>query len=552
MTRSGGGGWLWLLILAIGAFQVATMREGFDWFHDSVGYVTHAENLAAGRDYAESGYIPNPYRYIAPKAYPPGYPLLLAPVVKVFGTDTRILRLETVVVLLGILVALGYAVRDQLPPVYTAVLLAAVGLHPLIWENMQRLLSDLPFLLFVVLSLGTYEGARRASRLRSRILLGVLAGGLAYYAVITRSLGVLILPAVLAHDLLGHRFRRVSAPALALTVTLALLAFGGDRTPFARSLGEAGQMTEVPPNPRTAILETPEVAAPESTAPPPASTVPSDSTASPTLVTPSEPVLLPHYRHSHTRLMLSNVLGSVNLIPKRTARNLIQYSRWGAEFWGNGRAPWVAKAMFLVAAAVAAVGFVHRLRVSRRAYDVFAVVYFLALLPWSFAERRYLFPLLPFAWLAFLTGVRLLAEGRRIPRRWVVTATAAVIGITYASRYSSTDMGPIDDVFSGPDAEALYAFLDRETAPDDVFVGEYPRQLAYFTGHPVTAPHYDLDPRAWWPHVRWLHAHWVIVGPAGWQGVPALAEFAETSAGFREVFDRGPFRVYRLEPPPGR
>jgi hypothetical protein len=525
------GSWLWIVLFAVGAFHLATMRDGFDWFHDSVGYVNHAENLAAGRDYAESGYIPNPYRYIAPKAYPPGYPFLLAPVVAAFGTDTRILRMETVVVLLAILLALGRTLRDQLPAGYLALLLAAVGVHPLIWENMQRLLSDVPFLLFVVLSLGTFGRARAATTARAKVLLGVLAGALVYYAVITRALGAVLLPAILLHDLMGFRFRRISPAAVAMIVTVGVLAFAGSRTPFARSLAEAGRMSDLPPNPYLAMQDAPQR--------PPDPAAPGETRR-------------PEYRHSHTRLMLSNVLRHVELVPKRAARNVLQYARWGAELWDNGRAPVVGKAMFLLAAAVAAVGFVHRVRRRRRAYDVFAVLYFLALLPWSFAERRYLFPLLPFAWLALLTGVRVLVEGRGAARRWVVAGTAAVIALTYASKYAALDLGPIEDEYSGPDAAALYAFLDEETAPDDVFVGEYPRQLAYFTGHRVSAPHRDLDPRPWWPHIEWLGARYAIVGPEGWPGVAALAEFAETADGFHEVFHRGRFRVYRMDPPAAR
>jgi hypothetical protein len=281
-------------------------------------------------------------------------------------------------------------------------------------------------------------------------------------------------------------------------------------------------MVDIPPNPYQALQPAPE----------------------------AEAASLPKYRHSHLSLMLGNVLRNGSRIPHRAARNVVQYCRWGAEFWDNGPAPVAGKALFLVAAGIGALGFLHRLRHGRRAGDVFFVVYFLALLPWSFAERRYLFPLVPFAWLFLLTGIRVLAGKWAAGARWPVVVTALAVGGTYAAKFGSLDRGPIDDVYSNADAAALYEFLDATTEPDDVFVAEYPRQFAYFTGHRVSAPHRELDVRAWWPHVRWLDARYVVVGPQGWPEVDRLASFvASAPAGFTEVFARGPYRVYRMAPP---
>lgn len=546
MSRTSGNALLALLVVAIGAFQIAMLRDGFQWFHDSVGYVNHAENLAAGRDYAESGYLPNPFRYIAPKAYPPGYPLLLLPVVKVFGADTRVLRIESVIILLGVLVAVGALARDRLPLPYLAVLLGAVGLSPVFWENLQRLLSDIPFLLFVVLSLLAYRDASGASGRGARWARGALTGGLVFCAVMTRAIGVVLIPAIVLHELLRFRFRRLTVVAVAMTGTFALLQAAETVSPFARAIGEAEEMTDVPPNPWR-ILDGSVAAGGTAPADSAAGSIAAGATA------PADSVALPlKYRHSHATLLLNNVFRHASRVPKRLARNVAQYARWGSEFVDNGRAPLLGKGLFLAAVGLGLAGFVHRLRDGRRVCDVFAVLYFLALLPWSFAERRYLFPLAPLAGVYVLTGVMRLAEAVRARPRWAVLATSLVIAATYASRYTTLDLGPFPDAYSGTDAEAFYDFVEESTAPDEVLLSEYPRQLAYFTGRRVAAPHIVLDERTWWPYMLWLGARFVVVGPARWPGVDDLAKFVDSSpAEFEKVFERGSFRVYRMHPPPG-
>ena len=41
-------------------FYLATIREGHDWGDDFSMYIRHAQNIAHGEPYAETGYIYNP------------------------------------------------------------------------------------------------------------------------------------------------------------------------------------------------------------------------------------------------------------------------------------------------------------------------------------------------------------------------------------------------------------------------------------------------------------------------------------------------------------
>ena len=74
---------MWRVAALIGLFYLATIRPGHAWGDDFAQYIHHARNLATGVPYAATGYIYNPYNpTIGPRTYPPGFPLLLAPVVK--------------------------------------------------------------------------------------------------------------------------------------------------------------------------------------------------------------------------------------------------------------------------------------------------------------------------------------------------------------------------------------------------------------------------------------------------------------------------------------
>src|SRR2546425_1210967 len=82
----------------VGVFYLATIRDGQDWPDDFSQYIQHALNIAEGAPYAATGYIYNPHNPgIGPRTYPPGFPLLLAPVIKGFGLKLRPMRVLGIV-----------------------------------------------------------------------------------------------------------------------------------------------------------------------------------------------------------------------------------------------------------------------------------------------------------------------------------------------------------------------------------------------------------------------------------------------------------------------
>ena len=209
------------IVVLTGVFHCSTMRAGHDWGDDFSMYVQHAKNLAEGRPYAETRYIYNPFRPMyAPRAYPPAFPLLLAPVYRVYGLDFEAMKLVGVGFFLLLLVVVARLFATDLSPRYLLLCLGSLALSPYLWVFKNKVLSDLPFTCFVYLSILSMRPNREESDGgRAR---GVVIGCAAYLAYATRVAGIVLVPALLVQDLV--RFRRVTRRSLTAVAVFAALA----------------------------------------------------------------------------------------------------------------------------------------------------------------------------------------------------------------------------------------------------------------------------------------------------------------------------------------
>ncbi len=214
-----------LIILAVGGFFLMTLREGHDWGDDFGLYILHAKNIAQGVNYKQTGYIYNPAMVmIAPRTYPPVFPLLLSPIYKLWGLNLGAMKVAIVFAFLLSLVAIYLAFRRSLPWPYLVALLAIIGFNPTLWQFKDNVLSDLPFLALFYLSVFLIDRAYQPDRLDSpRTLDALLIGFTIYLAYGARSLGIVLLLCLLAYDVLKNR--RPTAFAIKVAViTGALIA----------------------------------------------------------------------------------------------------------------------------------------------------------------------------------------------------------------------------------------------------------------------------------------------------------------------------------------
>ena len=207
-------------VTGIAAWHLLTIRAGHDWGDDFSLYVHHAKNIVEGRPYADTGYVYNPaLPALSPRTYPPVFPLLLAPVYRCFGLNLTAMKVLIVVLLAAFLLVTYRAARPGLPPLSALVLMLLIGLNPYVWEHKDRLLSEIPFLLCMALSLWLADRLDGAFG-RRQAMLTQLMGVCLYLAFGTRTAGVVLPLAVVLCDML--RYRRVRlATGLALGVFAA-------------------------------------------------------------------------------------------------------------------------------------------------------------------------------------------------------------------------------------------------------------------------------------------------------------------------------------------
>lgn len=486
---------LLLLFPCIGAFYALTLPEGFSWFGDAPAYVQHSLNIVEGRPYADTGYLQNPHHFLAPQAYPPGYPAIMAPVIAAFGVDVSLLRLQGILLFLAALAVLVLAFRSELPFALECVFVLAVGLHPFFWELLQRLSPDVAFALFSYASLAAYMHALEQRTTQRRLLWGLVAGvGLAS-AVLTRSIGIVLVPCFLAYDLI--RFRRPSRPLLAaLGLCLSLYV---------------GQL----------LLAGPSASS----------------------------------RSGYEQLVQENLINRLASAVYGLPTILMRYVRVVDALWSNGYSRLLQHTLFLTSAPFVIAGFGRRLWHRFSVFEVFSLLYLAALLPWTFVHARYLVPLIPLYYFYLFKGIAWLHEASRLSLRAVAAACALIALGTGAARYTALPAEPARPVvYTTPDAEALYERVRHYTEAGDVIASEFPRQIAFFTNRSVTIPPYDDRGNQVLAYLRKVGAKYVIVGPPEemkpWPTLYyELADYVHRHPKhFEQVYANPTFQLYRIEP----
>jgi len=170
------------------AINIWTLKEGHDWGGDFSQYIRHAKNIIENKNYSDS--IDLDLRIISP----PGFPLLLAPFVKVFGLNFRFLKLLNVLLWAGIAIFTYLLAKKRIGDKYALLILTALLSSPFFFTFKQSIISDIPFTFFVTSSiyffsqyykLNNNESTKRLRHLSFSILLMT-------YACLTRFVGILL------------------------------------------------------------------------------------------------------------------------------------------------------------------------------------------------------------------------------------------------------------------------------------------------------------------------------------------------------------------------
>jgi hypothetical protein len=198
---------IFIVILIVGTFYVMTIRDGHVWGGDFSMYIHHAKNIVEGIDYEDIGFIYNPSYWIAPKTYPPVFPLLLSPIYKYFGLDLTAMKIEIILIFLCFLYVMFILFRNKLPLQCLVIMIALIGFNPFFWDFKDQIVSDVPFLFFLYLSLLYIDKMHQSGNLHAPKLLNIFfASILIYLSYGTRSFGILLIPSLFIYDVI--KFKR--------------------------------------------------------------------------------------------------------------------------------------------------------------------------------------------------------------------------------------------------------------------------------------------------------------------------------------------------------
>lgn len=216
------------LFAVIALVYASTYYGDQGWGDDFAQYILHARHIALGRAYVETGYV---YTWdtasIGPRWYPPGFPLMLAPVLAYRGLDFTAFQVLLTVVQMFWLAAAFVLFRRALGDGAALVLTSMLGLSPYLIMFRREVMSDIPFAFLTLCALLVIDGQQpNAGHTRWKPF---LAAALIAAAAAVREVGFVIVVALAAESIVKRRAHPALVPAgLAVGVlTVALhTAFG--------------------------------------------------------------------------------------------------------------------------------------------------------------------------------------------------------------------------------------------------------------------------------------------------------------------------------------
>jgi len=199
----------WFLLLVIFLLALPSfynVYKGHNWGGDFSQYIHQGERIVTGQSQDIPQFVVNPYYFIAPKAYPIGFPLLLSPAIAMFGIDMVALLRYMALITFGMLICGYFYFQSTTQNRWVALILAAaIGYSSFVITFKNSVLSDLPFTFVFALLLVLYGliKDKEPPSLNYAVGIGLLLG----LAISIRTIGYAFFPAIGCYTLLRwHRY----------------------------------------------------------------------------------------------------------------------------------------------------------------------------------------------------------------------------------------------------------------------------------------------------------------------------------------------------------
>jgi len=194
-----------LVLLLLSPLLFINIRDSHDWGDDFAGYLRQAKNISEGKPFYQSKFEYRDYNpSYAPPYYSYGFPMLLAPVVKVWGLDFKVLdRYMSLWQVAWALLIFSFLRRHFSLPASASFILIFFW-NPYFFDFKTNVNSDIPFSFFFLLTILLYR-YRKGKPLYYHALTGLVFA----FMLGIRSAGMIIIPVIMLEFSL-HLFRFLS------------------------------------------------------------------------------------------------------------------------------------------------------------------------------------------------------------------------------------------------------------------------------------------------------------------------------------------------------
>jgi hypothetical protein len=433
--------------LGLGLFLLLTMGGMSEWDGDDALYIMNARNIVLGLPYAKTGYILNPGNVINPGAYPPGFPLLLAPVYWLFGVSLAKMKALCIVCFAIFLAIFVRIAQRYVSPGLALATAAALGVNPYIWGFKDTLYSELPFMLMcygALLLIDTVQRSDRGTR-RGAYIAGAIAT--LAFAYLIRAIGIVIFPAALLSAVLAAK--RPLAGTLSVLGGAALVIVIVQRIYPADIGAYVGYFRDFDLN--------------------------------------------------GVRVAAVRYWGVRGIIIGNSVSNRLPHIAR------------LVEAALSILAAIGLTTQIIRRRVSVFETFFVGYLAFLLIYPINLERDRYSLPAWPLAFLYCAAGLAVVMRlcGRTTRRLLACGITLVVIGC-YALQYSTALSIPVPHPIEAPESQALFTAIRATVPADAAILTRKPTTIALFTERAATIWAADDDDAHLWNYMAQHHVGYIV------------------------------------------
>lgn len=145
--------WTVLTVVLLLPLAFINIRDSHDWGDDFAMYLMEAKNISEGRAPGATGFLTNPHAEMGPPAYPVGFPLMLSPVVKIYGIDFPALNVFQSCLLICALFSGFLFLRRHFTALSSLLMTLVIAYNPVLLNFKTEILSDIPFWILLNLTL---------------------------------------------------------------------------------------------------------------------------------------------------------------------------------------------------------------------------------------------------------------------------------------------------------------------------------------------------------------------------------------------------------------